>query len=177
MTSGVSAEPAMSAAAANAASTAPAPFPAVAPVHYGGFWIRFVAAFLDGIIVQTVVLPIAFVLGGMIGVASIATRMPAGGARIVGMIVGLALGIVASWTYEAAMESSAKQATLGKMIFNLQVTDLNSQRISFARASGRHFGKYVSGMILLIGYIMAGFSEKKQALHDLIANTLVQYRR
>ena len=177
MTGAVSAEPAMTGAPTSGASSYPSPFTTVAPVHYGGFWIRFVAAFLDLIIVQTVVLPIAFVLGGMIGVASIATRMPAVGARIVGMIVGLALGIVASWTYEAAMESSAKQATLGKMIFNLQVTDLNSQRISFARASGRHFGKYVSGMILLIGYIMAGFSEKKQALHDLIANTLVQYRR
>jgi uncharacterized RDD family membrane protein YckC len=177
MTNGVSAEPAMAAAPANGASLAPSQFTTVAPVHYGGFWIRFVATFLDGIIVQTVALPVAFVLGGMIGVASIATSMPAGGARIVGMIVGLALGIVASWIYEAAMESSAKQATLGKMIFNLQVTDLNGQRISFARASGRHFGKYVSGMILLIGYIMAGFSEKKQALHDLLANTLVKYTR
>jgi uncharacterized RDD family membrane protein YckC len=177
MTGGVSAEPAMTAVPGNGVSSAPSPFTTVAPVDYGGFWIRFVAAFLDGIIVETVMLPVAFVLGGMIGVASIATRMPAGGARIVGMIVGLALGIVASWIYEAAMESSAKQATLGKMIFNLQVTDLNGQRISFARASGRHFGKYVSGMILLIGYIMAGFSEKKQALHDLLANTLVRYAR
>jgi uncharacterized RDD family membrane protein YckC len=177
MTGGVSAEQAMTAVPANGVSSAPSPFTTVAPVDYGGFWIRFVAAFLDGIIVETVMLPVAFVLGGMIGVASIATRMPSGGARIVGMIVGLALGIVASWIYEAAMESSAKQATLGKMIFNLQVTDLNGQRISFARASGRHFGKYVSGMILLIGYIMAGFSEKKQALHDLLANTLVRYAR
>jgi uncharacterized RDD family membrane protein YckC len=177
MNGGAGAEAAMAAAPRSAPSFAPPPFIPFAPLHYGGFWIRFVAAFLDGFIVQIVVLPLVFVLVGMIRVASIATRMPAGGARIVGMIAGLALGEAASWIYEAAMESSTKQATLGKMICSLQVSDLNGQRISFARASGRHFGKYLSGMIFLIGYIMAGFSEKKQALHDLIAGTLVKYTR
>jgi uncharacterized RDD family membrane protein YckC len=132
---------------------------------------------IDAIIIQMVVLPVSFAIGGMIGMASIATRMPAGGAQIVAAIVGGALGLVAGWIYEAAMQSSSKQATLGKMIFGLQVTDLNGQRISFARATGRHFAKYVSGMILFIGYIMAGFSERKQALHDVIAGTLVRYAR
>ena len=72
------------------------------------------------------------------------------------------------------MESSSRQATVGKMALGLKVTDLEGRRISFARASGRHFAKYISGMILLIGYIMAGFTERKQALHDMIAGTLVQ---
>ena len=71
------------------------------------------------------------------------------------------------------MESSSLQATLGKMIFGMKVTDLNGNRISFARATGRHFAKYLSSMILFIGYIMAGFTERKQALHDMIAGTLV----
>jgi uncharacterized RDD family membrane protein YckC len=71
------------------------------------------------------------------------------------------------------MESSSKQATLGKMALALKVTDLQGRRISFARATGRHFAKIISGMILLIGYIMAGFTERKQALHDMIAGTLV----
>lgn len=158
-------------------SYVPPSFTTAVPVHYGGFWIRFVAALIDGILVQVVVLPIAFVLGGAIGVASVTTHMPTGGGQIVGMIVGFALGLVAAWVYEAAMESSAKQATLGKMIFSLQVTDLNGNRISFARATGRHFAKYLSSMILLIGYIMAGFSQRKQALHDLLAETLVRYTR
>jgi uncharacterized RDD family membrane protein YckC len=161
---------------ASVTTYAPPPFSAAA-VHYGGFWVRLVAILIDAIIIQMVVLPVSFAIGGMIGMASIATRMPAGGAQIVAAIVGGALGLVAGWIYEAAMQSSSKQATLGKMIFGLQVTDLNGQRISFARATGRHFAKYVSGMILFIGYIMAGFSERKQALHDVIAGTLVRYAR
>jgi uncharacterized RDD family membrane protein YckC len=71
------------------------------------------------------------------------------------------------------MESSSRQATVGKMTLGLKVTDLAGRRISFARASGRYFAKYVSSMTLLIGYIMAGFTERKQALHDIIAGTLV----
>jgi uncharacterized RDD family membrane protein YckC len=59
------------------------------------------------------------------------------------------------------------------MALGLKVTDTEGRQISFARASGRHFAKILSGMILLIGYIMAGFTERKQALHDVIAGTLV----
>jgi uncharacterized RDD family membrane protein YckC len=87
---------------------------------------------------------------------------------------GFFLGVGASWIYEAAMESSSKQATLGKMVFGMRVTDLAGNRISFARATGRHFAKYISAMILLVGYIMAGFTQNKQALHDMIAGTLVR---
>jgi uncharacterized RDD family membrane protein YckC len=71
------------------------------------------------------------------------------------------------------MESSYLQATLGKMAIGIVVTDLEGKRISFARATGRHFAKIISGFILFIGYIMAGFTQKKQALHDLIADCLV----
>jgi uncharacterized RDD family membrane protein YckC len=78
-----------------------------------------------------------------------------------------------SWIYYASLESSAWQATLGKKILGLKVTDLAGNRISFARASGRFFGKIVSGMILGIGFLMAGFTERKQALHDILAGCLV----
>jgi uncharacterized RDD family membrane protein YckC len=71
------------------------------------------------------------------------------------------------------MESSAKQATVGKMALGLVVTDLNGNRITFARATGRYFGKALSSLILHIGYLMAGFTPKKQALHDIIAECLV----
>jgi len=116
------------------------------------------------------------VLGRMNCVAGVAARMPGEGTRLVAVIVGAALGLLASWIYEAAMESSSLQATLGKMIFGMKVTDLNRNRISFARATGRHFAKYLSSMILFIGYIMAGFTERKQALHDIIASTVVVRR-
>ena len=88
---------------------------------------------------------------------------------------GLAvLVIFGSWLYEAFMLSSQYQATLGKMIFGMKVTDLYGNRISFARATGRHFAKWLSGMILGIGYIMVGFTERKQGLHDMLAGTLVR---
>ena len=71
------------------------------------------------------------------------------------------------------MEASSKKATLGKMALGLIVTDVNGVRLSFGRASGRYFGKILSGLILNIGFIMAAFTEKKQALHDILAGTLV----
>jgi uncharacterized RDD family membrane protein YckC len=71
------------------------------------------------------------------------------------------------------MESSKFGGTLGKMAVGIRVTDLNGNRISFARATGRYFGRIVTNLTLLIGYIMAGFTEKKQALHDVLASCLV----
>src|SRR5208282_6521696 len=84
------------------------------------------------------------------------------------------LVLFGSWLYEALMESSSYQATLGKMIFGMKVTDLYGNRISFGRATGRHFAKILSGMILCIGFIMVGLTERKQGLHDLLAGTLVR---
>src|SRR4029077_16530876 len=70
--------------------------------------------------------------------------------------------------YYALMESSPLQATLGKMALSIKVTEIAGQRISFLRALGRNLAKIISGFILLIGYIMAAFTERKQALHDII---------
>jgi len=80
---------------------------------------------------------------------------------------------VLNWLYYALLESSAWQATLGKKALGLEVTDMQGMRISFGRATGRFFAKIISSIILFIGFIMAGFTEKKQALHDMIAGTLV----
>ena len=79
----------------------------------------------------------------------------------------------AGWLYFALMESSSKQATLGKMMIGVIVTDTDGNRISFGRASGRFFGKIVSWITLLIGYRMAAFTKRKQALHDIMAGCLV----
>lgn len=80
---------------------------------------------------------------------------------------------VAQWLYHALMESSAKQATLGRMALGIRVTDLNGNRIGFGRATGRYFAKILSALILGIGFLMAAFTAKKQALHDIPAGTLV----
>jgi uncharacterized RDD family membrane protein YckC len=71
------------------------------------------------------------------------------------------------------MESAPQQATLGKMALGLKVTDLQGEPISFARATGRYFGKIVSSLIFFVGFMMTGWTEKKQALHDIMAGTLV----
>lgn len=145
----------------------------VTAVRYGGFWIRFVAAIIDGLALGIVVWPVSGMLALMIQFAGRSADMPGIGIHLVRGIVIWALFLCAGWIYEAALESSSKQATLGKMALGLRVTDEYGKRISFARASGRFFSKILSRMILMIGYIMAGFTARKQALHDMIAGTLV----
>ncbi len=128
------------------------------PTAYAGFWRRLGALLIDAIIVNIVVLPITLALGReQVNTAS-----------------ALATGI--TWLYYALMESSARQATVGKMALGIVVTDMEGNRIGFGRATGRYFAKIISGLILGIGYLMAAFTQKKQALHDLIVNTLVVKR-
>jgi uncharacterized RDD family membrane protein YckC len=86
---------------------------------------------------------------------------------------GVVVSLFGHWLYEAFMLSSEWQATVGKRAMDIIVTDVNGQRITFARASARHFSKYISAFILGIGFLMAAFTAKKQALHDMIAETLV----
>ena len=157
--------------------------------RYGGFWLRFVAYLLDDLILGIPLAVIMIVLFlGLGGVAWVHAHIPANidpeemnahFMDIFGALMGFyALMILAavaiSWLYYALMESSERQATLGKAVLSLKVTDMNGNRISFGRATGRYFAKIVSGLIPFgIGYILAGFTEKKQALHDFIAATLV----
>ena len=93
---------------------------------------------------------------------------------MISMLIGLNLVLmVGVWLYYALMECSTWQGTLGKKALGLYVTDMEGNRISFGRATGRHFGKILSGLTLLVGYIMAGFTARKQALHDLLASCLM----
>ncbi len=142
---------------------------------YGGFWIRVVAAIIDGVLVRVVVSPLHLLFGGL-GLAGMLGGLPhAGiGLGILGGGVTLIALLFGGWLYEALMESSSYQATLGKMVCGMKVTDLYGNRISFGRATGRHFAKFLSAMLLGIGYIMVGFTERKQGLHDLLAGTLVR---
>jgi uncharacterized RDD family membrane protein YckC len=149
-------------------------------VTYAGFWKRFAAHLIDSIIMSVAgflaILPILGLIG--LGVGS---AMSGDSESMIGFIIAaigaylmaiLAL-MVASWLYYALMETSVNQGTLGKMALGIKVTDLNGNRISFGKATGRYFGKILSSMIFMVGYIMAGFTEKKQALHDMMAGCLV----
>jgi uncharacterized RDD family membrane protein YckC len=150
-----------------------------APVAYAGFWLRFVAVIIDGIILffvsQILLLPFAASMGfGMRGMFNGRSPNPADFIPMFGIILRIfAIRMILNWLYYALLESSSWRATLGKKALGLEVTDLYGNRISFGRATGRFFAKIISSIILFIGYIMAGFTEKKRALHDMIAGTLV----
>jgi uncharacterized RDD family membrane protein YckC len=153
---------------------------------YAGFWLRFVAYLIDGLILSPVFLLFLFLglgmTGGLAHLIALSQQRgeldPAAVATLVSMVFTfIALALVIRWLYHAYLESGEKQATWGKQVLGLYVTNLNGERISFAHASGRFFARLVSNLIPLeIGYIMAGFTEKRQALHDMIASTLVLKR-
>lgn len=153
---------------------------------YGGFWLRFVAALIDGVIMGIAggffFVPLFFLTGLGTHMSGLADRRgrpdPAILVGVIGMIlVFAAISMLIQWLYHAYLESGEKQATWGKQALGLYVTDLMGQPVTFGRASGRFFAKLVTGMIPLgIGYIMAGFTERKQALHDMIASCLVLRR-
>jgi uncharacterized RDD family membrane protein YckC len=121
-----------------------------ASVVYAGFWRRLGAWFVDFLI-----LVIPAILLSRIGTA------------------GSLLVFFGEWVYFAYQESSEAQATIGKRALGIIVTDEAGNRISFGRATGRYFAKIISGLIILIGFIMIAFTRKKQGLHDMIAGTLV----
>ena len=159
---------------------APVP-PFVTPVvRYAGFWRRFVAHLIDqfimGIVAFMLFIPGLAMLGIGIGAGFSEDSPSAIGfilAAIAAYLTAILVILVLQWLYFALMESSNKQATLGKLALGIIVTDLSGGRISFGRASGRYFGKIISGLILYIGFIMAGFTDRKQALHDIMASCLV----
>jgi uncharacterized RDD family membrane protein YckC len=139
-------------------------------VAYAGFWRRFVAYIVDGIILNVFMGIVSYVAG--IGPRVVYTGDLARVATGRGVAYGI-ISLVVIWLYFTLLESTATQATLGKMAMGIVVTDLKGGRISFGRANARFWSKFLSSAILLIGYVMAGFTEKKQALHDLLAETLV----
>jgi len=126
----------------------------ISAVGYGGFWIRAGALFIDGLVLF---IPVAIVRG-MFG------------------SLGLVVIIVAEWLYFALLESSSWQATPGKKALGLAVVNADGTRLTFGRASVRYLAKIVSSLTLCIGYMMAGWTAQKRALHDMIAETLVVKR-
>lgn len=145
--------------------------------EYAGFWLRLAAYIIDYFVLGFVIGTIVIFVGLTMGLSTaIFYDMEDTANQMVVITLSIIFGIVsfaASWLYYALLESGSYQGTLGKMVVNLKVTDMEGERISFARASGRFFGKILSTFVIYIGYIMIGITEKKQGLHDILAGCLV----
>lgn len=131
-------------------------------MKYAGFWIRFAALIIDAIILSLVYGIIMFLFMG-----GLTNPEPS----VVPIILLTLIGV----GYFTVMESSSRQGTIGKRAVGIKVGNANGGQISFANALGRYFAKIISSAILYIGYLMAGWDPKKQALHDKIAHTYVFY--
>lgn len=151
---------------------------------FAGFWLRFVAYIIDTVIIYALQSFIFVPVFGLLGISfasrsaqienmSDAEAMGAIGAMAALSSAAILLSSVIALLYWTIMESSKYQATIGKLALGLKVTDMDGKSLDFVKALVRNLCKILSGMIMGIGYIIAGFTEKKQGLHDIIANTLV----
>lgn len=139
-------------------------------VQYAGFWWRLLAYLIDAAIMSIIFVPLGMVIGvGMVVSGAVDNSGLASVANL-GLNV---FQLLAMWLYYAFCESSSWQGTIGKKALGIRVTDMNGNRITFARATGRYFGMILSGMICFIGWLMIAFTEHKQGLHDMLAGTLV----
>ena len=162
------AAPAWAPAAPPPAAWAPTPEPVLAAptVRYAGFWIRAVAYLIDAI----VLLPVTWTIDRILGVD---TEAPFSAP----FLAAACFQAIAWLAYCMLLESSDWQGTVGKLALGLRVTDTAGKRISIPRAAIRHLAKYLSLILLLIGFLMIAVQERKRGLHDLIAGTLVVRRR
>jgi uncharacterized RDD family membrane protein YckC len=137
---------------------------------YAGFWVRVGAYLLDGLVILAAAIlyyaTFALIVAGLYGTL---------GAGVIGIaILGWLGAFVAVWFYFSIQESSRTQATLGKRWMGIYVTDRQGQKPSFGRATGRYFAQILTRLIpFAIGYLMVIFTAQKQALHDMLAGTVV----
>ena len=142
---------------------------------YAGFWLRAVAFLIDTVILSFIFTMIASYSPTLFIV------LPSANAKSVlelpqPTLTGFLVLFLMMWIYYASFETSSWQATPGKRVLRLYVTDLSGRPLTFRRASTRYFGRKISELTLMVGYVFAGFTEKKQALHDMIAGCLVLRR-
>ncbi len=143
-------------------------------VEYAGFWRRLAASIIDGLVLTIPGVVVGFVIGfgETLLLYSLGTLSEDAQSGLISLSTYLA-ALVINWLYFAVLESSSWQATMGKRALGIIVTDEHGERLTFARATGRHFAKFLSGLVLYIGFLMAGWTSRKQAIHDMVANTLV----
>jgi uncharacterized RDD family membrane protein YckC len=144
--------------------------PHTAAVRYAGFWQRVGAELIDTILLATGMSVLWRVVTQIVNAMEPRNSL--------GLILALWCGtfvimVVMYWLYFAVQESASRQATVGKLAFGIRVTDLQGNRVSFGRATGRYFAKIVTGISLGIGYLVMLWSQQRQCIHDQIAGTLV----
>ena len=150
--------------------------PPTAIAHYAGFWRRAFAFLIDHVIV---LVPLTAVIYGIGAFEILASDDPLATEAAYLDLLGkfsialLPLYLGPLWLYYALLESGKHQATIGKRMLRIKVTDLEGRRLGFGRSFGRQLGKLVSKATLGIGFAVAAFTPRKQALHDLFSRTLV----
>ena len=140
---------------------------------YAGFWLRILALGYDLLVIFSIMALVFSPLTPLIPLLEDIYEFPKVVRIQLSQFVFSFTFSVIYWLYFSLMESSPLMATLGKRIFGAIVTDLNGNRITFWRSSGRNLAKIVSDLSFGIGFLMAGFTPRKQALHDIIAGCLV----
>lgn len=148
-----------------------APIPSA--MNYAGFWIRFVAKFIDGIILGIVNILIQFLGVGLMPQMEPGGQPPPQYFAIPILLMLAQYGVAIAYT---TWFVGRFEATPGKMACNLKIVTSDGGRVSYLRAFARYFAELLSGIILLIGYIMAAFDDQKRALHDRICDTRVIYK-
>jgi uncharacterized RDD family membrane protein YckC len=145
-----------------------------APAAYAGFWLRVAAILID---CAAMFIPFCFVAFVALFLSRLVSTSI--GFEPAGVILAVlpSATVLAACLYYSLMESSSLQGTLGKKVFGLCVSDIDGQRLTLPRAVGRNFAKLLSTLSLGIGFVMCGFTNKRQALHDLLSSTLVLRRR
>lgn len=138
------------------------------PEQYAGFWQRFAAVFIDGLILYFISIPIVIVVA-LMGSSS---QTETAAAALLYLVV-----FAISAVYFAVMESGERGATFGKRLVGIKVADSNGNRISFGRALGRWFSHVFSYLTLYIGFLIQPFTKHKQALHDMVSGTYVMATR
>ena len=144
--------------------------PVSACKSYVSFWIR-VDAFLTDFVTLYVIMLVSTLI--LIHCLAYLTSVTLNEMAMIVFAFLLLYGLIGVWLYFSLFESSRKQATPGKLLLSIKVVGPNGSRMSFGRATGRYFSNFLSGLIIGVGYFMMGFTRKKQALHDMIADCFV----
>lgn len=149
-------------------------------MNFGGFWRRAIATMIDALLI---VLASTLLLVPLLTVLGLREELPPNQTRSAFFSFLLAAYsmttlaiVIMTWLYYAIMESGRRKATVGKLLMNLRVATMNGDPLTFATASARFFGKIISAALLGAGFIMQPFTPRKQALHDIIAGTVVLRR-
>lgn len=150
----------------------PSPTPVAEPLRYAALWRRALACLIDFLILAAAVIPAAIVLTWVMEAVHDDLGMKVRHARYLAGIGAVALWVFGDWFYNACMLRSDWEATIGKRLLSVRVVDASGGRVTFWQATARHFSKFLSTFLLGAGFIMAAFSHRRQALHDVVADTI-----